>query len=294
MKLNRLWPIAALIGLAAVPLTRFEHAPAAAEPTRQNSPEPQGIPVEIIGHRGASYDAPENTLASVNLAWKQGADAVEIDVRLTADGQIVALHDDNTKRTGDVALPVVTRTLDELRAVDLGRWKHERFTGERIATLDEILATVPAGKRLFIEVKCGDEIVPELKRALHESSLRPEQAAIIGFSRETMQAVKQAVPERKVYWIVRLRRHEETGELVPSLGNFIHRTKEAGLDGLDFGMSDAINADLVREVKAAGLGVYVWTINSADEARHLAGSGIEGITTDRPGWLRQQLESSAE
>ena len=79
--------------------------------------------VEIVAHRGASADAPENTLASVKLAWKQHADAVEIDVYLTRDGKIVVIHDKNTKRTTGVDALVVRKSLKELRSLDAGSWK---------------------------------------------------------------------------------------------------------------------------------------------------------------------------
>src|SRR6478752_5983209 len=119
-------------------------------------------PVEIVGHRGASYDAPENTVASVKLAWEQKADAAEFDVYRTKDGKIVVIHDKDTKRTaGGVNKVVAESTLAELRALDVGKWKGEKYAGERIPTLAEVLATVPAGKKVFIEVKPGPEVVPD-------------------------------------------------------------------------------------------------------------------------------------
>src|SRR3954454_13113161 len=106
----------------------------------------RGHVVEIIGHRGAASDAPENTLASFRLAWEQQADAIECDVRLSKDVHIVAIHDAETKRTAGVDVAVVDQTLAELRRLDVGRWKDERFAGEPIPTLAEILTTVPVGK----------------------------------------------------------------------------------------------------------------------------------------------------
>ena len=122
--------------------------------------------VEIIAHRGSSFLAPENTRAAASLAWQEGADAVEGDFRLSRDGQIVCIHDDTLKRTAGVDRRVSELSLDELRQLDVGSWKAPQFTGERIATLDEMLATVPPGKRFYVEVKCGAEIVPELARHL--------------------------------------------------------------------------------------------------------------------------------
>src|SRR5438128_11840999 len=86
---------------------------------------------ELIAHRGASHDAPENTLAAVQLAWQQHADAVEVDVRISRDGQLVVIHDDNTLRTGKAARKVSDETLAELRSLDVGRWKGRQWSGER-------------------------------------------------------------------------------------------------------------------------------------------------------------------
>ena len=118
--------------------------------------------MEIIAHRGSSFLAPENTRAAAELAWREAADAVEGDFRLTADGQIVCIHDDTLKRTAGVDRRVSDLSLDELRRLDVGSWKGPQFAGQRTATLDEMLATVPRGKRFYVEVKCGAEIVPEL------------------------------------------------------------------------------------------------------------------------------------
>ena len=120
--------------------------------------------MEIIAHRGASHDAPENTLAAIRLAWQQEADAVEVDVQLSKDGKLVVIHDDNTKRSGRFARKVNAQTLDELRKLDVGRWKGKRWAGEKIPTLAAVLATVPDGKRLFVEFKCGPDGIPEFKR----------------------------------------------------------------------------------------------------------------------------------
>src|SRR5262245_65624278 len=103
--------------------------------------------MEIIAHRGASHDAPENTLAAVRLAWEQGADAVEVDVQLSKDGKLVVIHDDNTKRSGGFARKVRAQTLDELRRLDVGRWKGKRWAGEKIPTLDVVLEAVRSEER---------------------------------------------------------------------------------------------------------------------------------------------------
>src|SRR5258708_12015509 len=91
--------------------------------------------MEIIAHRGASHDAPENTLAAIQLAWQQGADAVEVDVQLSKDGKLVVIHDDNTKRSGGLARKVGAQTLEELGRLDLGSLKGKRGPGDKIPNL---------------------------------------------------------------------------------------------------------------------------------------------------------------
>jgi glycerophosphoryl diester phosphodiesterase len=245
--------------------------------------------VEIIGHRGASHDAPENTLASIRLAWKQNADASETDVHLTKDSQIVVIHDFNTRRVGGRNRKVVEQTLAELKELDIGRWKGEQWAGERIPTLAEYLAAIPAGKRLFIEIKCGPEIVPHLVEVIHNAGKRPEQTCLIGFSYDVMRAAKRELPELKCYWIVELRRNKETGRWSPQLATLIRKAKDAGLDGIDFGDAPVLDREFVSQLKQSGLGVYTWTVDSVQEAKRLEQAGVDGITTNRPGFLKESL-----
>src|SRR5262249_52335116 len=132
-------------------------------------------PMDIIAHRGASLDAPENTLASARLGWEQGADAVEVDVRQSRDGHIVVIHDAHTRRTARVRKRVRAHSLAELRALDVGRWKHRHFAGERIPTLNEVIETVPPGKRLFVEIKSGPECLPQFVDTVKRSGKAPSQ-----------------------------------------------------------------------------------------------------------------------
>jgi glycerophosphoryl diester phosphodiesterase len=245
--------------------------------------------VEIVAHRGASFDAPENTLASIKLAWEQQADAAEFDVFLSKDGKLVLMHDANTKRVAGVDKPVVEQTLEELRMLDVGKWKAERFAGERIPTLDEVLATVPTGKRVFIEVKCGPECMPELDRAVKASKLKPEQCVIISFSAEVVAATKKARPDLQALWIVSL--NTPKGGKQKTAEELIEKAKVIKADGLDLSAtSTVLDKDFATKVKAAGLKLCVWTVNDVELARKMIDAGVEGITTDRPGFLREKLK----
>jgi glycerophosphoryl diester phosphodiesterase len=242
--------------------------------------------VKIIGHRGASFDAPENTLASFRLAFDQGADAIECDVRLSRDGQIVVVHDPDTKRVAGVDRPVADQTLDELRGLDVGRWKGAKYAGERIPTLAETLAIVPAGKRAYVEVKCGPEAVPELKRVIGAAKHAPGQVIVISFSADVVSAVKKETPDVPAYWVVRLRDDTGTRWTADAL---VEAARAMNADGLDLSADATITREFVDSASAAGLPVYVWTVNDPAVARSLIAAGVSGIATDRPGWLRGEL-----
>jgi glycerophosphoryl diester phosphodiesterase/endonuclease/exonuclease/phosphatase family metal-dependent hydrolase len=248
---------------------------------------------EIVAHRGASFDAPENTVASVRLAWEQKADASEFDVYLSKDGKIVVLHDRDLKRTAGVDRAVTDMTAEELKALDVGRWKGEKYAGEPVPTLDDVLATVPDGKRVFIEVKCGPEIAEELRRVLEASPLKPEQTAIISFSPEVVAAAKKALPDRKAYWVVSLGRKDD--EKPPTADELVARAKEIHADGLDLSArAEILTPEYARTIKSQGLELYVWTVNDPALARAMIAAGVDGITTDRPGWLREQLADQGD
>src|SRR5687767_15734678 len=105
----------------------------------------RGFAVEIIAHRGASGEAPENTLSAMKLAWAQGADAIELDLWLSKDGKLVVFHDADTKRFEKQPRKIPELTWDEVQTLDVGSWKGAQFKGERIPTLESILATIPPG-----------------------------------------------------------------------------------------------------------------------------------------------------
>jgi glycerophosphoryl diester phosphodiesterase len=246
--------------------------------------------MEIIAHRGASSDAPENTLSSVKLGWQQKADAVEVDIYLTKERQIVVMHDGNTKRVAGVDKPVVEQTLAELKFLDVGRWKGQAWSGEKIPTLAEVLATIPKEKRMLVEIKCGPEILPELKQVVGESGKSPEQIAFISFSMDVCAAVKKQMPEHRVYFLSGFSQNEKTHAWTPTAEELITSTKKAGIDGVDLACAEPLDRKFISEIKAEGLAVYVWTVDDPDVARRMKDAGVDGITTNRPAFLRERLQ----
>ncbi len=252
--------------------------------------------VDIIGHRGASFDAPENTVASVSLAFEQGAEASEIDIYLTKDKRIIALHDKTTKKTTGVEWKPADRTLAELSTLDAGSWKSPKYAGERIPTLEAVLDCLPPGKCLVIEIKSGPEILPHLQAVLEACPKSPSQVAIIAFNWENITGSKQRMPKIPCYWLYGTTPNvdKKTGKISDRPDELLARCKAAGLDGLDLKYDSAITPDFMAKMKAAGLELIVWTINDPAVARRLADLGVAGITTDRPAWLREQMKKSAE
>ena len=244
--------------------------------------------VEIIAHRGFSARAPENTVSAFELAWKNGADSCELDVYLTADGKTAVIHDRDTFRTTGVKQEVAQAKQAELTALEAGAWKGTEWVGEKIPTLEQALATLPKGKqRFFIEVKSGPQIVPELVRILETMRERAAQLVIIAFDRKVAAESKKALPWISVYRLASGR----TRERKPTdLAALIADTKADQLDGLDLGMTDfPWDEAMVQQIRAAGLGLYVWTVNKPADVRRFARLGVQGITTDDPVMAQEAL-----
>lgn len=243
--------------------------------------------MKIIGHRGASFDAPENTLGSFRLAWRQGADGVELDVLSSGDGKPVVIHDATVLRTTGRRGAVARMSFRHLRSLDAGSWKGERWKGEGIPALAEAARTVPAGRKLFVEIKCGPRILPAVARAL--DALPPRQVAFVGFSLRTMAATRKAFPDCEVFWNVDLGRRRSAAGWRREADRLAALAKRAGLDGLGPGPAGKLPAAFVRRVRAAGLKLFVWTVDAPARARRLRRLGVEYLVTNRPGWMREQL-----
>jgi glycerophosphoryl diester phosphodiesterase len=241
--------------------------------------------VEIIAHRGASFDAPENTLSAMKLAWEQGADSIELDLWLSRDSKLVVFHDADTKRFESTPRKVSDLSWDELHKLDVGSRKGQNFQSEPIPTLESILATIPAGRRAVLEIKCGPEILPELKRVLRSSKRDSTELAIISFRYDTLKESKKIFPQIEHLFLHDYKKDPATARF-PELDPLITRCKEARLEGLNLNFRWPINKDFVASVKTAGLKLFVWTVDDPAVAKELVAAGVDGITTNRPKWLR--------
>lgn len=245
----------------------------------------------IIAHRGESFEAPENTLAAVNLAWQRNADAVEIDVHLTKDNRIVVIHDYDTERTGNQNKEIKSSTLEELKNIIVGNAK---YPDEKIPTLNEVLATVPVDKKIIIEIKTKDEIIPILVNEVNNSELKKDQIEFIGFDYQTVVKIKQTLPHHKVLWLLESRYFWLKYFFPYYIKRIILKTVEKNLDGLDLQAGKFIVTKLINEIKSANLLVYLWTEDNPQKAYNYFEMGVDGITTNRAGWMKQQLSINNE
>jgi len=240
----------------------------------------------VIGHRGASREAPENTLASFRLAFEQGADGIEADFRLTSDGEIVCLHDDATGRTAGVELRVAEATWEEMQALEVGSWKGEAWRGERIPSLRQVLDVLPAGKCLFIEIKSGPEIIPRLAATLAASGVAPGQIRLLAFSAGLIRTLKEELPGYRSCWLTDYRWR---GGWHPTPRQVLDTLKNCGADGLASRSRSVLDASFVAALRGESLEIHLWTVDAAAEARRLADLGVDSIMTNRPLWIGRCL-----
>jgi len=245
----------------------------------------------FIAHRGESYDAPENTLTSVNLAWQKGATAVEVDVHLSKDNKIVVIHDLSTARTGGKKKRVKAQTYDELRQLDVGVYKGERWKGEKIPLLSEVLATVPPHGTLIVEIKCGKRVVPYLREEIEKTNLNPNQIVFIAFNFKTICAVKEAFPNHKAYWLMLLDYFWPNRWFPYSTRKISKKVKRKNLDGINVWAGRVATKTFIQGIKRQNLQVFVWVVNSPEKAKRFIAFGANGIATDRASWLKNSIES---
>lgn len=249
----------------------------------------------IIGHRGAGRDAPENTLASFRLAFEQGADGVEGDYRLTSDGRVMCIHDADTERVAGKKLVVKDSTFNELRALDVGAWKGDQWRGEQIPSLEEVLAEIPDGKTIVIEIKVGPEIVEPVARILANSSIAPARVLIIGFDAEAIAECKKRLPNVRAHWLSGYK-EQDNGRDTPTVADVATTIRQTRADGFGSEAKPAtFNAEFVHQLQDLGCREFhVWTVDDPAVATFYKHLGAVAITTNRPGWLREQLKALGE
>jgi glycerophosphoryl diester phosphodiesterase len=238
-----------------------------------------------IAHRGASAQAPENTMAAFEKAVELGADAIELDLHVSRDGELVIIHDHTLDRTTDGRGPVDARSLQELKRLDAGRWFGESFAGQRIPTLAEVLDRFAGKVPLALEVKAGSAFFPGIEERV-VSVLREHQVlsqvAVASFDHHALLRLKELEPCLRTGALLVGRPVSMSTVAVPS---------KADAMALECSLVTNIEVDACR---AAGLQLVVWVVNAPAQMRYFIDLGVDGIITDRPDLLHQVLSEQRE
>jgi glycerophosphoryl diester phosphodiesterase len=213
---------------------------------------------------------------------------------MTSDGQIVVIHDADAQRVAGSPLRIADTPWSALKELDCGRWKGTQWSGERLPLLADVIDGVPAGKRLYIEPKCGIEILPALSAELAGAGRATWDLVVICFDEAVVAGIKDQMPDVPAFLLSQTPQPAMATSKGVDLGpnwleELIAIALRAGADGLGLEAGPAVDGALVRRAVESGLPCHVWTVDNAHEARRLRDAGVVGITTNRPAWLRVQL-----
>nr|WP_282943652.1 glycerophosphodiester phosphodiesterase [Paenibacillus sp. RC67] len=232
----------------------------------------------IIAHRGAKGLAPENTLGAFQLGVEQGCQAIELDVHLSADGEIIVCHDETLNRTTDGQGKIINKTLAEIKTLDAGSWHSEAYRGEKVPTLGEVFDLVPDSIMINVEVKntYDGKMDRKLVEFLRERNLF-DQVVVSSFDHKCLCEIKRLEPKVKIGLLYQLK-----------LADPVAYAKTLGVDVYslhpDYRILD--KEDMVK-ADQAGIQVYPYTANDEKDLQALIDLGVSGIITDFPGRLKE-------
>lgn len=235
----------------------------------------------FIAHRGASHLAPENTKASIDLAWELNAAGAECDVMLTKDKQIILFHDKDGMRLLGRDLVIKETNYADLKSlpIQLKASNLEKYEGTTIPLLKDVLSDLPANQLLVIEIKDDIQIIPHLKEVV-DTHWKQGNIAFIAFDYETILEAKKNYPKVPCYYL---------SSTIQDIDKRFSDIKASDLDGVDLNFK-IIDEPLVRRFSQIKKEVWCWTVNSAEDAKRMLELRVQYITTDRPAWLASQIK----
>lgn len=233
---------------------------------------------KVMAHRGASKEAPENTLAAFQKAIDDMADYIELDVQLTESGEVVVMHDSNAYRTTGVDANIVEMSYNDIKKLDAGSWFSEEYAGEKVPLLKDVLELAQGKIKLNIELKPADNGVELARRTVRliEKYNMVNDCVITSFSNSVLQEVKSCNQDIKAGYI-----------LSAAYGDFY------GMEQVDFFSVNAafLSKRTIDAIHNSGKQVYAWTVNNKEAIKNLTNKGVDGIITDNPVLARETIYS---
>ncbi len=230
----------------------------------------------FLSHRGESDDAPENTLVAFCLAMQRDSDGIELDIRLTADRQVVCVHDETLERVAGAPLAVESSTFEELRSC----WP--------VPLLGKALAVLLPGKMMQIELKGTPETVPSLKAVLDEWKGDRGRLVLSSFEPETIRCASEAFPDLPRVLLIDLERH--FGRF-PDAAETAALMRESGCTGVSFKATESAGPEFVKSLHDAGMRVVVWGVSSDALGLRMAEAGVDALTCNHAVALREKWRS---
>jgi len=275
------------IGLAASGcVARFDDFRVRRLPSTPRLSEMPLKPCLVVGHRGFSAVAPENTVASARMAIDAGANGSECDVYESKDGVIVVMHDPMVDRTTNGEGKVAELTLAQLKKLDAGTWKNKKYAGEPIPTLDEILATHKnTGSTAVIEIKAPG-IAQKVVETIRQANML-DQTVVIAFDGDAIRTVRTSEPRIPCAW---LSADNLTGTPAERADWIAGRAKQYQTDKVDL-LYTMLSAELIDELHRRGIVVWTWTVDEPIVIDALMRWGIDTITTNRPDVIVRALDT---
>ncbi|KAB2328700.1 glycerophosphodiester phosphodiesterase [Cytobacillus depressus] len=243
-----------------------------------------------VSHRGASGHAPEHTIVSYDMGEKMHGDYIEIDLQMTKDGQLIAMHDEKVDRTTDGTGLVKDYTIAEIKQLDAGSWFNEKnpkyanpdYAGLEVPTLEEIFQKFGKNNKYYIETK-SPEIYPgmekELLRLIDKYDVDKETLLVQSFSQQSLEIMHKLDPSVKLIQLISYKTNAViTDEEIGAIKKY----------AIGVGPNHTyLNKEYVQKVVNNGLGIHPYTVNEKERMTQLIDWGVTGMFTNFPDLLHE-------
>lgn len=252
--------------------------------------KPKMLKAPVVGHRGHSAIAPENTMSAVIQAIKTGANGCEIDVYRTTDGVVVLSHDDNLKRCGGGNVALKTSTLADLQKCDVSYPQKfgDKFKGERVPTMDSVIQVLKKSRKCIpvVEIK-QDGIEEDVLKVLQKHNM-VKRSIIIAFSANVCKKMRELDKDICIAWLVSRAKEEKQDAFIARI---IKTLDDCNINTVDL-QHNPVDKALVDTLHEKGITVFCWTVDDAARIQALYEMGVDSVTTNVPDVGKQMLKKA--